>query len=82
MSILGITFATHTDAYLRVFRGARSRAAAAVSASRLFRSSHVQAARAWYFAKVRGEIPHGEREPETPEEVYRQLREARRARAD
>lgn len=79
-TVCGFTFITRTDAYLECFPCARSRAAASVSASRLMRHWHVQSARAWLSAKSNGEIPLDAPNPQTPEEIHRQLAAIRAAR--
>lgn len=76
-SVFRFTFISYTDAYLRSFPFARKRAAAAASASRLLRHPHVKAARAWWFAKTRREIPIDAIAPKTPREIYNHLRNAR-----
>lgn len=65
----------YTDAYLRAFPAARSRRAAAASMSRLLRRPDVKAARAWFYSKVRQEVPQAERMPDTASGIWSRLRE-------
>ena len=52
-------------AYLRCYSKALSKAVARAAAARLMRRRHVQAARAWYYARVCQEIPQAEPMPRT-----------------
>lgn len=65
----------YTDAYLRAFPAAKSRRAAAASMSRLLRRRDVKAARAWFYSKVRYEIPQDEPMPDTASGINQRLRE-------
>lgn len=61
------------NAYQRVFAHARKRRAAIASASRLLRHSDVCAARCWFQAQIRQEIPAGEPMPRTAGGIRRRL---------
>lgn len=61
------------DAYQRVFAHARKRRAATASASRLLRHPDVCAARRWWQAQIRQEIPAGEPMPRTGGGIWRAL---------
>lgn len=61
------------DAYQRVFAHARKRRAATASASRLLRHPDVCAARRWWQAQIRQEIPAGEPMPRTAGGIRRAL---------
>lgn len=65
-----------TDAYLKAFPEARKRRAASASMSRLLRYPSVKAARAWFYSQLNGEIPKGERMPETVRAIWQRLSEA------
>lgn len=64
-----------TEAYLRAFPAARKRRAASASMSRLLHHKDVQAARAWFLAQRRYEIPRDESSPATASAVWQRLRE-------
>ena len=61
------------SAYMAVY-SPRSRQGASASASRLLRRPDVQAARQWFYAMIRGEIPTHERMPETASGIWERLR--------
>jgi hypothetical protein len=61
------------DAYLQAFPRARKRRAAMASVSRLLRHPDVRAARAWFYAQVRQEIPRGEDMPRTASAIWQAL---------
>jgi len=60
------------SAYMAVYNP-RSRQGASASASRLLRRPDVQAARQWFYAMIRGEIPTDERMPETASGIWERL---------
>jgi hypothetical protein len=61
------------DAYLQAFPRARKRRAAMASVSRLLRHPDVRAARAWFYAQVRQEIPRGVEMPSTANAIWQAL---------
>ncbi len=69
----GFGLQSATNAYLRAFPACKSRAAAAVNASRLMKRPMIRAARLWY-RKI-DERSLLEPMPSTPEAIYRRLRE-------
>lgn len=69
----GFAVSSATDSYLLAFPGARSRAGAAASASRLLKKPMIRAAKAWY---QRGGLRVlDEPMPPSPAEIYRRLAE-------
>lgn len=68
------------DAYQLAFPGARKLRAATASASRLLHHPDVKAARAWWRAQIRQEIPLGEPMPQTAAAIHRRMIELQAAR--
>jgi hypothetical protein len=71
----GLSLPCITDVYQQAYPRARSRKAAAASASRLMRRSDVRAARAWYYARFDGDAPRSESMPDTASAIWQRLRE-------
>jgi hypothetical protein len=66
-------FPCFTEAYMKVYKGVRSRRVASASVSRLLRHPDVKAARAWFKAQINGKVPRDESMPDTASAVWQRL---------
>jgi hypothetical protein len=76
MAAQGFVMPCITEAYQKAFPRARNRKAAAASASRLKRRYDVRMVRAWFYARVEGDISRGDSMPETANGIWQRLYEA------
>jgi hypothetical protein len=76
MAAQGFGMPCITDAYQKAFPRARSRKAAAASASRLIRRYDVRIARACFFARVEGDVSRRDPMPQTANGIWQRLYEA------